>query len=104
MSVFRQGSLSSLPNLKCFTAFLFPQLLAITNSCIIHAPCRFAEEGKPNFDLLKAPPPDMLGGFCASVHPVGDEWEEEQVAEKRKEKLKWREKVIVDDIHFHTHR
>lgn len=74
--------------------------------CFDHtvASSRFAEEGKPNFDLLKPPPQDLFGPCPTSVHPVGDEWEEVLEAKKRREKQQWREKVLVDDIHFHTHR
>lgn len=70
--------------------------------------CRFqlsaAAEGKPDFDLLKVPPSDMFGSLPASVHLIGDEWEEVQKEVKRRECETWKERVIVDDIHFHTHR
>lgn len=57
-----------------------------------------------DFDLSRAPPPAPFEPFYVSVHPVGDEWEEAQEEEVRREQEEWREKVVVDDIHFHTHR
>ena len=66
--------------------------------------CCRSLEGKSDFDLIKPPPADMLGGFSASVHPVGDQWERDQEDEIRREKEAWKKKVIVEDINFHTHR
>ncbi len=61
-------------------------------------------DGKSDFNLIKRPPADMLGGFLASVHPVGDQWEREQEEEVRREREEWKKKVIVGNVHFHTHR
>lgn len=57
-----------------------------------------------DFDLSKAPPPKLFDPFYISVHPVGDEWEAAQEEVVRKETEKWSEKVVVDDVHFHTYR
>jgi hypothetical protein len=51
-----------------------------------------------------APPPKPFEPFYVSVHPVGDEWEEAQVAEVKKDQEEWRKRVVVDDVQFHTHR
>ena len=59
---------------------------------------------KVDFDLSKASPPKPFDPFYTSVHPVGDEWEEAQEEAVRREEQEWREKVVVDDVHFHTYR
>lgn len=70
---------------------------------LLRTSCRF-RLGVTDFDLRKAPAPEKFGPFYETVHPFGDEWEDEQEAMVRLERKQWREKLVVDDIHFHTHR
>lgn len=61
--------------------------------------------GKKDFDLWKPPPNSLDDIPCPfSVHIGGDAFSDELKELHKKEVDEWKEKIVVNDILFHTHR
>lgn len=55
-------------------------------------------------NLLSVPPPFFDKNPVLSVHAAGDTKEQEQYEAALKSTRQWRERIVVDDVIFRTHR
>lgn len=56
-----------------------------------------------DFDVWRKPI-DHFGLSASTVHAAGETLEKEVHACKSKDERTWHEKIVVDDLHFKTHR